>query len=188
MRQMSPKTCSLLTQPPIRGDDKLIHPRWHVVHTHKGKERYVELNLNRVGLDTLLPLVHRGNPGPTAREIAPLFPQYLFVYFDAMMSWRKVSFTSGVDAIVSFGGVPATVEESVIEALRRRPEAGCDLAAHDDVACGDSVHLVSGPFKDLSGVIERHIPSRQRVLVLLEYLSGHIHIEVPSDSVAKREY
>jgi transcriptional antiterminator RfaH len=53
----------------------------------------------------------------------PLFPRYLFICLDqgdSVHSWAPIRSNKGVSLLVSFGGKPAKVADSLVEALREQ--------------------------------------------------------------------
>jgi transcriptional antiterminator RfaH len=151
---------------------------WYVLRTKPRQECRAQENLKAWGLQTLLPLwperhcmqprvKHRRDCDNVARI---LFPSYIFCRFHDDM-FAKVKFTYGVAHIVSFGGVPAVVDQAIIDELAARAlplrgasEKSLHLPALQN---GDKVMIESGPFKNLMGVFEKDLPGGERVRILL---------------------
>lgn len=94
--------------------------RWCLVQTKPRQENYAQLNVERQGLKTYLPMflpdrlpVHGKKPKPE-----PLFRSYLFV--EIVEQWHFLKNTFGVARPVLWQGLPAIVPISVIENLRAR--------------------------------------------------------------------
>lgn len=150
---------------------------WHLVQTKPGQIQTADANLRRQGITTFIPLIRavqkRGGRRITTRR--PLFANYIFIGVDpAEMRWSAINSTYGVSRLVSFeAGRPAVVRDTLIEALRVRcDEDGC-VAGPDDLRVGEQVKILSGPFADLVGRVDR-LDSRDRVRILLDLLGQDV--------------
>ena len=94
---------------------------WYAVNTQPRREEVAELNLRRLGVETFFPRIREERVIRRRREVVtgPLFPGYLFARFDLATSFRAVNYARGVKQVVSFGAVPAPVDEEVLDAIRR---------------------------------------------------------------------
>lgn len=163
----------------------LRSPRWYVVRSHRGHEARVESNLARGRIETLLPWVRTASRRRTTPGREPLFPQYLFARFDPERSLHDVTYTRGVQAVVRVGGELGAVDDDAIEFFRSRmDEHGC--IALRQSAAGESVTIERGPFAELTGVVERSLPARQRVIVLLTSVGASMRVEVAADDLCRR--
>jgi transcriptional antiterminator RfaH len=143
---------------------------WYVLRTKPRQESRAEQNLKAWGLQTLLPLCPE-RPGRAHRRdnvVHVLFPSYIFCRFHEDM-FGKVKFTYGVSNVVSFGGVPAVVDQAIIDELAARAlhaasETPMPLSQFKN---GDKVMIESGPFKNLMGVFDKDLPGGERVRILL---------------------
>ena len=100
--------------------------RWYTLNTRPHHERSAELNLERLGVETLYPQLKQTKVIRRRRQTrtGPLFPGYLFARFDIGTQYRTVAYARGVRNIVSFGSVPATVSDEIIEGIRARLQEG----------------------------------------------------------------
>ena len=149
-------------------------------------EATARLNLAAQGFRAFLPQVRK--TVRHARQLrtvrAPLFPRYLFVELDlARDRWLSIRSTIGVaNLFTSSEGQPIPVPRGVVEALL----AQCDgdiVRLSVDLKPGQRVRLLSGPFADLIGTIER-LDSDGRVRMLLELMRTAAPIIVDSSAVA----
>src|SRR5919108_4329710 len=93
-------------------------PRWYAIHTHPKQESRAESNLKAWNVKTFLPKIKdNGFTRMRSNIIKPLFPGYIFAYFAFEDLFSKVRFTRGVHNVVSLGGIPAPVDDRVIEIL-----------------------------------------------------------------------
>src|SRR5262245_97805 len=92
---------------------------WFALQTKPRNERQVERLLTHKGYECCLPM-YRQKRCCSDRVIEiqlPLFPMYIFCRFNFSAIGRAIS-TPGVTRIVGFGGRPAEVEVTEIEALQ----------------------------------------------------------------------
>ncbi len=113
-------------------------PRWFIVRTHWGEEATAAEQIVKQGFTAYLP-EHVAGPARGARSKRdnvvvdaagnigrrlPLFPRYLFVYFDPDMDrWRPICSTRGVERL--FGATPerpTPVPHGIVESLLELPE------------------------------------------------------------------
>lgn len=158
--------------------------RWYVIRARHWHESRAEANLSRGGIETFLPWVRsasRHTRKGGGREA--LFPQYLFARFDPAISLHDVTFTRGVQGIVRVGGQLATVDDDLIEFFHSRVDEHGLIPLGRRVEPGVRVTIQSGPFTDLAGIVERSLPARERVIVLLTSIAFPLRVELPADDI-----
>ncbi len=158
---------------------------WYAVNTKPHQERLAELNVKRLGVDTLCPWVRQRK---TVRRrwqtvIAPLFPGYFFARCDLDRDYRGVTYATGVRSLVTFGASPAVVSEEIIQGIRSRLHEGSTSCPAPSLKVGDQVHIRDGPLEGLEAVFERQIGDRQRVVLLLRTLAYQARVIVPVEQV-----
>ncbi len=153
--------------------------QWFAVYTKPEKEEYAELNLRLRGIDTFFPKLSFPQSVRRKRQVAPLFPNYLFVRFEIASGMWSVMWCPGVKRIVSFNGCPAVVEESVMGFLMAQANPNGVISAHCNVAVGQEVSIDGGPFDGLIGIIQEPPNAKGRVKVLLQILNRPTKVDVP---------
>ena len=117
------------------------------------------------------------------RVQAPLFPRYLFVSFDPPRDrWPAINSTIGVCRLLAADGSPLAAPVGVVETLLQSTGPDGLLRHHDDLAPGQRVRLVAGPFADRLGVLAR-LDDAGRVHVLLELMGQQVSVRVARDWV-----
>lgn len=153
--------------------------RWYVAMTAARKERFAEANLATQSYRSFLPLQleTRRHARKFRTVLAPVFPRYIFVAFDVdQRRWRSVNGTFGVQRLITDGERPLAVASGVVETLIQSADRrGALLYKADDLAIGDRVELVAGPFAGALGVLQR-LDGADRVQVLLELLGGAVKV------------
>jgi transcriptional antiterminator RfaH len=154
---------------------------WYAVYTKPRQEERGAKNLVAWGIETVyLRLEDR----KSYTVPAPFFPQYLFARFDINLMLRKVQFTRGISHIVSFGGVPAAVNDEVIDALRCRADGDMVVRSELVLKPGDAVMIQKGPLQKFMGVFEQELPA-ERVRILLENVTMTARVAVDKCDVIK---
>lgn len=160
---------------------------WLVVRTKPKQESLAAQVLGGREIEAYCPKVieprwHARSPkGPV-----PLFPSYVFARCEVRERFAAVHYCPGVAGVVRFGGRVAAVEDSFIEYLRAREgERGYLVMGevrHHPVR-GSRVRIVDGPFAGLEGIVDRYMPARDRVRLLLAAVRGIRNIEVEASHI-----
>lgn len=147
-------------------------------------------HLERQGYTVYLPLLQyaRRKSGKRSLIHNPLFPRYLFVQLTTGIDdWGPIRSTRGVSGLVRFGQEPARVPNALIAEIKAR--AGSDGYHHEEAenfSPGEQVHITEGPFGGYDAIFQAK-RSEDRVLVLLEMVGMAARVEVPAESIAKKE-
>jgi transcriptional antiterminator RfaH len=160
---------------------------WLVVRTKPKQERHALEALAGRGIEAYCPRIleppqHRHAP----RGPVPLFPGYVFARCLLPQCYRAVHYCSGVAGVVRFGQELAVLDDAIVEALREREgERGYVVVreVRRQPRQGEAVRIVEGPLAGLSGVVERYVPGRDRVRLLLRVVRGVRCAEVPATQV-----
>ena len=68
--------------------------------------------------------------------------------------WRKINGTIGVSKLVSFDGQAKPVPLDLVSGLMRRCDAAGKLLTAKQLAAGDQVELLTGPFANFIATVE----------------------------------
>jgi transcriptional antiterminator RfaH len=116
-----------------------------------------------------------------------LFPTYLFARFDLGGLMQQVDKAPGVRGVVRFGQHCPAVPDQVIEALQAGVGVDEVRVVEEEFRSGETVRLAGGVFHGLEAVVERVLPARERVVVLLEFLGRQTMVEVEAARVSRLE-
>jgi transcription elongation factor/antiterminator RfaH len=152
--------------------------RWFLVHTQPNSERKAELHLGAQGFRAYLPQIQKTIRH--ARQLrtvrAPLFPRYMFLILDPGRDrWLSVRSTVGVSSLVTCEDRPVPVPNGVVEALIARTNEANLTSFEVDLAMGQTVRILSGPFAEFVGTLER-LDAAGRVRVLLTMMGTAVPI------------
>jgi transcriptional antiterminator RfaH len=107
----------------------------------------------------------------------PLFPRYLFIILDlARDGWWSVRSTYGVSHLFTCEDRPVPVPVGIVESLIAHAEQA-NLALCDGLRTGQQVRILSGPFADLVGTLDR-LDENGRVRVLLQMMGTKIPVAI----------
>jgi transcription antitermination factor NusG len=165
---------------------------WYTLHSHPHKEDLLDQQVQARGYLVFSPWIRVHPVNPRSRKIQPYFPGYIFVCADLEVSgistFQRMPYGTG---LVSFGGDPAIVPETLIQALRKRIDeinlAGGELL--EALKPGDEVHIHSGPFEGYDGIFDAHLPGTERVQILLKMLGQgrEISIELQAGQISRKK-
>lgn len=148
---------------------------WFVINTKPKKEFQVEKLFTEGGFIIYNPkYLHED-------RIKPFFPGYEFILFDFPAQYQLVRYTRGVKRVVGIREGPIPISENIVKGIRAREVNGLvelqKYGAQPEV--GDEIEVMEGPLKGLRGVFKREISDKERVMILLNYVSyqGQLLIE-----------
>jgi len=164
-------------------------PTWFAVCTNAKQEERAYNNLHAWGVECFNPKIkeYRRNQftGVATQMPKPLFPRYIFARFSATRSLHKITFTRGVQRVVSFDEKPTPIDDEVITLLQARVDTDGFMRIGEPLKPGDKVRVKSGPWKALVGVVEREHKSNERIMILLDSLKFQSRLTIERDWVEK---
>src|SRR3989339_2127641 len=163
--------------------------KWYVLHTYSGYEEAVARNLRqRIEsmsmedkiFNVLVPIEKKIKIKAGKRKVVEekIYPGYVLV--EMMVtddSWYVVRNTPRVTGFVGSGTTPTPISPEEIKELQRR--MGVDEPKYKfDIALGDSIKIVDGPFKDTDGKIAEIDEERGRIKVLISMFGRETPVEL----------
>jgi transcriptional antiterminator RfaH len=161
------------------GSQALVGERWFLVHTLPKNEQKAKWHLAAQGFRSFLPqfekTIRHARQLRTVR--APLFPRYLFVVLDLERDrWLSVRSTVGVSRLLTQDGRPVPVPVGIVESLIAQSNG--ELTRLDgNLVLGQQVRILSGPFADFIGTLER-LGDADRVQVLLDLMGTAVPVSL----------
>jgi transcriptional antiterminator RfaH len=150
---------------------------WYALHAKPHKERQVFTYLKSEGFEVYLPMYPAARR--SRRRALPFFSCYLFARLNGADHFSTVRWTPGLRRIVSFGGKPARVPEEVITSIKEHLDWLWDTG---QAVCpfekGDRVRVAKGALRDLDGIFEERLSSRDRAHILVDCLGRWTRCEV----------
>lgn len=156
-------------------------PAWFCVRSQLKREHIAARHLRQLPeVAVLLPRIRfrRATRQGTVWVTEALFPGYLFARFEWQANLRVVHHAPGVAGVVHFADRWPTIPDEVIESLRTAVGEEGVREVPSEFSPGETVRIAGGAFHGLEAVVQRALPSRQRVMVLLEFLGRQTAVEV----------
>jgi len=148
---------------------------WYVINTKPKKEFQVEKLFTEGGIEIYNPKYMYEN------KIKAFFPGYGFVYFDFPAQYQLVKYTRGVKRVVGSREAPTAIHEEVIREIKSREIDGLiELYKYgEEPEVGDEIEVMEGPLKGLRGMFKKELTAKERVIILLNYVTyqGQLIIE-----------
>ena len=163
--------------------------RWYAIHTYAGYENAVERNLKQrvesLGLgdkifDVVVPTEKKIKikGGKRVEEEEKIYPGYVLVKMIVDdNSWYAVRNTPRVTGFVGSGVQPVPLADEEVEKLLNRMHSKA-VKHKIDLAPGDAVVVVDGPFKDLEGKVGDIDEERGKVKVLVPMFGRETPVEL----------
>jgi len=148
---------------------------WFVLSTKPKKEFQVERLFDEGGFEFYCPKYKHDD------KIKPFFSGYGFINFDHPEQYRLVKYTRGVKRIVGNEAGPIPMPEEMIQQIKAREINGyIELEKYgEEPDIGDEIEIMEGPLKGLRGIFRKELTEKERVIILLNYVSyqGQLIIE-----------
>ena len=160
---------------------------WYLIHTKIRQERVALENLERQGFECFLPLMRTEKLRRGALQIVQeaLFPRYLFIRLGTGLesqSWAPIRSTLGVIRLVTFGQIPAKIDDDLVAPIRSQSEAPEVVQRHFERS--EQLVVTDGPFVGVEALYQM-TDGEGRVMLLLDILSKQVKITVSPASVRK---
>ncbi|TIL40486.1 transcription termination/antitermination NusG family protein [Mesorhizobium sp.] len=156
--------------------------RWYAASVFPGKEDVAERHLRLQGFHPFIPRCEKTIRHARRIETRPAayFPGYMFIALDvALQRWRSVNGTFGVRSLIMQAERPLPVPSGLVERLIALTGKDGLLDFSGGLTAGASVRILSGPFAEMIGRLDRLDPAgRARVLVAI--MNGEIPVDMDS--------
>ena len=154
---------------------------WYVINTKPKKEFQVERLFTEGGIEIYNPkYMHE-------ERIKPFFPGYEFISFDFPDQYRLVKYTRGVKRVVGAREIPVPIPNEVIHEIKSREVNGLiEIDKYGEKPeVGDEIEVVEGPLKGLRGVFKKELTAKERVLILLNYVTYQAQLIIEKEKLKK---
>ena len=163
--------------------NEMHHLHWYALRTKSRHEKLVRDQLDKQGIEPLLPTVKRLSQWKDRKkEIeVPLFSGYCFVRF-SQQEKEPVQKTTGVVEIVGSGSRPEPIPEPEIDALRRLMISVLPYDPHPYLHEGMRVEVVRGPLQGIHGILLRK-EKRHRLVIGVHLIQQAASVEIDVNDV-----
>ncbi len=163
---------------------------WYAIHTYAGYENAVARNLKQriesLGMqdrifNVIVPMEKKIKikAGKRVEVEEKVYPGYVLV--DMIVtddSWYVVRNTPRVTGFVGAGVNPVPLNQKEVDALFKTMGTNDNAKHAIDVAVGDLVSIVDGPFKDLEGKVNDVDQDRGKIRVLVSMFGRETPVEL----------
>jgi len=169
---------------------------WYVIHTYAGYEdsvakslrhRIHSLNMEDKIFEVLVPTEKQIRIRAGKRKVVEekIFPGYVLVQMIVTEeSWYIVRNTPNVTGFVGTETTPIPLSEQEVKTLKKR--MGKEEPDYDiDIAPGDAVKVMDGPFKNFDGKVEFVDREKGKIKVLVNMFSRETPVELDFLQVKK---
>ncbi len=158
-------------------------PRWYALRTKSRHEKLVRDQLEKQGIEPLLPTVRRLSQWKDRKkEIeVPLFSGYCFVRLSQQnrLPAQKVA---GVVEVVGSGHRPEPIPDAEIEALKTLMASVLPYDSHPYLHEGMMVEVVRGPLQGVHGILLRK-EKRHRLVIGVRLIQQAAAVEIDVQDV-----
>lgn len=162
---------------------------WYVIHTYSGYEDAVARNLKQriesLGMEdkifsVIVPKEKKIKIKAGKRRTIEerIYPGYVLVEMIVTDdSWYVVRNTPRVTGFVGAGTTPTPISQEEMDILQKRM-GGAEPKYKVDVAEGDAVKVIDGPFKDFDGKVGSVDEERGKIKVLVSMFGRETPVEL----------
>ncbi|MBI5447815.1 MAG: transcription/translation regulatory transformer protein RfaH [Gammaproteobacteria bacterium] len=153
---------------------------WYLVQCKPRESFRAELHLKNQHYECFHPTysVKRKFKSSVRSVIQPLFPHYLFVLLNQQDNWSAIRSTRGVNSVVTFNGIPASLDQKVITALKFRCMQMQSIGSEPLFKAGDRVLITEGCFRQIEAIVTA-VTGEERVSLLFNLFNREQHVELP---------
>lgn len=159
---------------------------WYCLRTQRKREHIAAAALLAQigGIEVFCPRISQVKRTRTGKKrfLEAMFPSYLFARFIYEQQFRQVIHTQGVVGIVE-NGEQRVIPAPIIAELRVSVPGDLIELEDPSIEPGAKVQILKGGLKGLNGEVLAHLPAKNRVEVLLEFLGRELRVTVESDEV-----
>lgn len=156
---------------------------WYALRTRSRHEKLVRDQLDKQGIEPLLPTVKRLSQWKDRKKEVevPLFSGYCFVRF-SQQEKLPVQQVTGVVEIVGSGSQPEPIPDEEIESLRRLMTSVLPYDPHPYLHEGMKVEVVRGPLQGIHGILLRK-EKRHRLVIGVHLIQQAAAVEIDVNDV-----
>ncbi len=166
--------------------DKSKH--WYALYTKPRHEFKAEEQLRGCGIEYFLPKITRLKQWSDRKKkvTEPLFSGYIFVRGnekDRLLALEQYAIVRSI----FFEGAPAIVPDWQIENLQKMLENGTDIKVTEQLKIGTKVKIISGPFKDVEGIVYQTPNQEQMLAITIDLLRRSVVVKIPANSLIEKK-
>jgi transcription antitermination factor NusG len=165
-------------------DSDVRTSRWYALYVRSRHEKVVESGLRGKGYSAFSPFYRtkRKRVDRIAEIDVPLFPGYVFCYFDSNTR-LPILMTPGIVGIVGPGNRPEPIDEAEIASVRTLSLSGQPVRPWPFLRSGQRIRLQAGPLVGAEGIFLR-VKDEYHLIVSITLLQRSVSVVVEEGAVA----
>lgn len=171
---------------PVDSDLIVTPAAWYCLRSQPKHEHIAAATLRKIeGVEVFCPRIRlrKITPRGAVWFVEALFPNYLFAKFELTPLKTQVQYSQGVSSILRFGDRLASIEESVIDELRKEMNHEEIRVIPEIPEVGSKVKIAEGAFKGITAVVREVMPAKERVRLLLDFLGRSSEVQLSFNQV-----
>ncbi|PSU33203.1 transcription/translation regulatory transformer protein RfaH [Photobacterium lutimaris] len=162
---------------------------WYLLYCKRSEQERAVINLDRQGVECYYPqvTVDKIVRGKRVTAFEPLFPGYMFAYFDPEnISYTTVRSTRGVADFIRQGARPQTVNPDLIYSLMINEDSEEHQKKLSDLPKpGESLKLTQGQFKGIEAIYQEP-DGEKRSFMMIQLLGKPVKVSVQNEDLVKK--
>jgi transcription antitermination factor NusG len=165
-------------------DSDVCTSRWYALYVRSRHEKVVENGLRGKGYSAFSPSYRtkRKRVDRITEIDVPLFPGYVFCYFDSNAR-LPILMTPGLVGVVGAGNRPEPVDDAEIASIRTLALSGHPVQPWPFLRSGQRIRLQAGPLVGAEGVFLR-VKDEYHLIVSVTLLQRAVSVVIEKDAVA----
>jgi transcription termination/antitermination protein NusG len=176
---------SVIRAGPLFGRESDVRTsRWYALYVRSRHEKVVESGLKGKGYPAFSPFYRtkRKRVDRIAVIDVPLFPGYVFCYFDSNTR-LPILMTPGIVGVVGPGNRPEPVDDAEIASIRALALSGRPVQPWPFLRSGQRIRLQSGPLMGAEGIFVR-VKDEYHLVVSITLLQRAVSVVIEKDAVS----
>lgn len=161
---------------------------WYALYTKPRHEFKAESQITACGIENYLPKITRIKQWSDRKKkvTEALFSGYIFIRGrekERLISLEQQS----VIRSIFFEGKPAIVPDWQIDNLKKMLAKTSDITVTDKLKVGTPVKIISGPFKDVEGIVYNTSNQEKILAITIDLLRRSVLVKIPVDSLIEKK-
>lgn len=161
--------------------------KWFALYTKSKHEFKACEQLKASGIDFYLPTIVRIKQWSDRKKkvTEPLFSGYIFIHGNEKDRLNALEEYAIVRSIY-FEGRPAIIPDWQMENLKKMLERSSEVSVTDQLNVGTEVKIISGPFKDVEGIVYLNNNQEKMLAITIDLLRRSVVVKIPRDSIIEK--
>lgn len=159
---------------------------WYLLYCKRGEQERARLHLENQQVECYYPeiLVEKMVRGKRKQVKEPLFPCYMFIYFDFEVgpSFTSVRSTRGVSDFIRFGAYPKVLQGDLIYSLKSLDENYKNETLKCVPESGQKVAIKEGAYSGIDAIY-KEADGEMRSILLIKMINQNVEINIANTDI-----